>query len=403
MSQSKDETEADTGASSLGGGSTSSTLRAHNERLILTLLRSSGPNPKAEIARMTGLSSQTASVIMRNLEKQGLIERCAPVRGRIGQPSIPMQLAPNGALFFGLKIGRRSADLVLIDFLGRIMMRVHSTYHYPTPENTLRFVTDAVGRLTEKLSTHQRERIAGLGIAIPSYLWEWTKLIGVPAEKMAVWRGRDICAELAECFDFPVYCRNDATCACGAELVFGDHDRRPDFLYLFVGYFIGGGVVLNNTLVTGPTGNAGALGPLPLPTRGKATQQLVEVASLCSLEELILENGGDPSELWESSSAWHVGEKILQKWLNQTARGLAHAIAASCSVIDFELVLVDGWLPKQIRRKLVDLTTRRLPEFNLAGLTRPEIREGSIGPDARSLGAASLPLSHRYLISQGAF
>ena len=64
------------------------------------MLRSTGPKPKAEVARLLGLSPQTASVIMRNLEERGFIERCAPVRGKVGQPSIPMRLARNGALFF---------------------------------------------------------------------------------------------------------------------------------------------------------------------------------------------------------------------------------------------------------------------------------------------------------------
>ena len=74
-------------------GSNQSVMRDHNERLILTVLRSAGPKPKAEVARLLGLSPQTASVIMRNLEERGFIERCAPVRGKVGQPSIHMRLA----------------------------------------------------------------------------------------------------------------------------------------------------------------------------------------------------------------------------------------------------------------------------------------------------------------------
>ena len=55
-----------------GRGSNQSGLRAHNERLVLTLLRSLGPTAKAEIARISGLSAQTVSVITRDLEKDGL-------------------------------------------------------------------------------------------------------------------------------------------------------------------------------------------------------------------------------------------------------------------------------------------------------------------------------------------
>ena len=69
---------------------------------------------------ITGLSAQTVSVIMRALEQEGLLLRGEPVRGRIGQPSVPMSLDADGAFFVGLKVGRRSADLTLIDFMGRV-------------------------------------------------------------------------------------------------------------------------------------------------------------------------------------------------------------------------------------------------------------------------------------------
>lgn len=384
-------------------GSNQSVVRDHNERLILTLLRGAGPKPKAEAARLLGLSPQTASVIMRSLEKRQLIERCAPVRGKVGQPSIPMKLAKNGALFFGLKIGRRSADLVVCDFLGQIIAQVRSTYKYPTPEGAVRFATKGVEHLTEQLPTKQRQRIAGLGIAFPSYLWEWSDIIDAPTESMSNWQEREISQEIGTCLDVPVYCQNDASCACGAELVFGTRDRPASFLHFFVGYFVGGGIVLDNRLVAGPTGNAGALGSMPIPVQGNKTRQLVEVASLASLENMVQKRGGDFSAIWERPSAWSLDRKTTQEWLKQAAEGLAHAIVSACSVFDFELVVVDGWLPREIRRELVDLIEQSIATFNLTGLVRPTVREGSVGPDARSIGAATLPLSARFLISQGTF
>jgi len=381
-------------------GSNQSGLRAYNERLILTLLRSHGPTPKAEVARITGLSAQSASVIMRSLEKDGLIERCEPVRGKVGQPSIPMRLAPDGALFFGLKVGRRSTDLLLIDFLGRIKSRVRLTHQFPDPDRTLDFVREGVRQLSGELGDRQQGRIAGLGIAIPSYIWEWSNIVGVPAERIAVWRERDIRTEIDQLFDFPVHLQNDASCACGAELVFGGTDYPSDYLYFYVGYFIGGGLILNNALFVGPTGNAGALGTLPVPTGGDRIQQLVVPASLCDLEDRILDAGGDANALWEQATSWDVDPEILDPWLQQAAGGLAYAIVAACSVIDFQLVVIDGWLPERVRRDLVELTAQKLPELDLAGVLRPELREGAVGPDARALGAASLLLSSRFIVSQ---
>ncbi len=82
-------------------GTNQSGMRAHNERLVLSLVRSHGALAKSDIARITGLSAQTVSVIMRELEQDGLLARGEPVRGRVGQPSVPMHLAADGRSFTG--------------------------------------------------------------------------------------------------------------------------------------------------------------------------------------------------------------------------------------------------------------------------------------------------------------
>ena len=92
-------------------GSNQTGMRAHNERLVLSLIRKHGPMAKAAIARITGLSAQTVSVIMRALEADGLLVKGEPVRGKVGQPSVPMGLRAEGAYFLGLKVGRRSVEL----------------------------------------------------------------------------------------------------------------------------------------------------------------------------------------------------------------------------------------------------------------------------------------------------
>ncbi|MGB0905687.1 MAG: MarR family transcriptional regulator, partial [Mangrovicoccus sp.] len=54
------------------GGDTSA-LRIYNERLILSSIRRYGPQSKAELGRLTSLSSQAASDIAKRLLADGLI------------------------------------------------------------------------------------------------------------------------------------------------------------------------------------------------------------------------------------------------------------------------------------------------------------------------------------------
>jgi len=373
-------------------------MRDQNERLVLSLVRQNGSLAKTDIARMTRLSAQTVSVIMRELEDEGLLLRLAPQRGKVGQPSIPMALNPDGAYFIGLKIGRRSAELVLIDFLGNVRAMLQNSYRYPAPREILDFVDGGVKRLRASLNSSQDKRIAGLGIAMPFELWNWADTAGAPRDIMDQWRHRDIRADIQALCGFPVYLQNDATAACGAELVFGQTGNLRDFIYFYIGAFAGGGVVLNGRLYSGPTGNAGALGSMPVPGPNGRPTQLIDIASLAMLENALNAKGIDATYLWKSPDVWEHDGPEFDTWFASAGAALAYAIVAAACVIDFEAAVIDGWMPPTARRSLVDAVRAAITTIDAEGLRIPAIREGTVGIHARALGGASLPLSERFLV-----
>ena len=377
-------------------------MRAHNERLVLGLVRQHGALAKSDIARVTGLSAQTVSVIMRSLEQDGLLLRGEPVRGRIGQPSVPMSLAPDGAYFFGLKIGRRSADLALVDFLGRVRGARRKVYRYPTPDAVVAFVSEALPALTAMLPPSHQGRVGGLGVAMPFQLWNWVQYIGAPQAEMDAWRNRDVQGELAALSGLPVFVQNDATAACGAELVFGTGERPKDFLYFYFGYFIGGGLVLNGQLFTGQHGNAAGVGPMPVPGPDGRMRRLLSVASMAVLADAMEAAGQSSDQLWERPDRWEVREEILDGWMTSAAEGLASATLCAAALLEMDAVLIDGWMPVEVRAEVVRRTEGALYRLDLSGIEPPMIREGTIGAEARALGAAAIPLSQRYLIDQNA-
>lgn len=390
------------GISRLPLGTNQSGMRAHNERLVLSLVRKHGSLAKTDIARLTRLSAQTVSVIMRALEKDGLLKREEPVRGKVGQPSVPMSLDPEGAFFLGLKIGRRSAELVLIDFVGTVRRMLHSSYPYPAPQPTIAFARDGIAALRATLTPEQDRRIAGLGVAMPFELWNWADTAGGPKPAMDGWRDLDIRVELQSDLSFPVSLQNDATSACGAELVFGRSGDLRDFVYFYIGAFAGGGVVLDGKLHRGQSGNAGALGSMPVPGQDGRPVQLIDVASIAILERMLVGRGIDAAHLWTSPQDWGDIGPSLEYWIDQAASALAYAVIAAASIIDFQAAVIDGWMPAGVRTRLVAAVRIALDEIDVEGLTVPEVREGTVGIHARALGGASLPLSERFLLGAAA-
>ena len=385
---------------SAGGGSNQVRVRAYNERLVLSLVRQNPGCSKADIARLTGLSAQTVSVIMRSLESDELLMRGEPIRGRVGQPSVPMFINAEAVFSFGVKIGRRSADLVLMDFAGTIREQRHRTYRYPHPDHLLPFICDGIAAMEAEMDETTRARIAGIGIAAPFELWNWAEEVGAPEGAMDIWRKVDLQVEVQSRMAHPVYLRNDATSACGAELVFGAGQRYPDFVYFYIGSFIGGGIVVNSSLFVGRTGTAGAIGPLPVRDKHGQTRQLLDIASIFVLENLLRERGLDPQPLWYAAEEWIDFGEPLEIWIQDTAAALAQAVIAAASIIDFAAAIIDGGFPAWVRHRLVKATIEAMNRLDLQGVVIPDIVEGEVGDQARAIGGASLPIFDRYLIDQ---
>lgn len=378
-------------------GTNQTGVRLYNERLVLSLIRRHGELPKADLARMTGLSPQTVSIITNALEADGLLSRGAPQRGKVGQPLVPYSLRPEGAFSLGLKLGRRSADLYLINFTGEIIELLHETYPYPTPDGIRRFTRLGIERLMSKLPHRLQKRVTGLGIAAPFEIWTWHEEIGAPREAIDAWRDIDIRKLVAEFSPWPVYFANDITAACAAELMFGSGADFPDYLYVYVGSFVGGGLVLDGHLFPGRSQNAGALGSMPSYSGraegGEPLPQLVNYASIYVLERKLVAAGLPSEFLWKSPDDWgDAAGPMLAEWVGEAAESLAQAIIAAVAVIDVQNVLVDGAFPISVRQELIDATRAVIERSNLRGLTPFRLIPGTIGAAARAMGGAALPL-----------
>lgn len=382
-------------------GVNQSGVRDHNERLLLTLLQRHGPTAGSDLARLANLSPQTVSIILREMEAEGLLARGAPVKGKVGKPSIPMSLAEGGVLSFGCKIGRRSAVLLLADFRGTVRHQLQMTYKYPLPEPIFAFLKQGMADIIGRCSAAERERICGIGVGTPFELWKWSELVGAPADQFSSWRDIDIAAEVGKFTALPVSVVNDATAGCQAEHIYGRGKEFRDYAYFFIGAFIGGGIVLNHSVYQGHQGNAGALGSLRSFGPQGESQQLIDTASIHLLEARLAENGEDPAGLWAQPQDWERYGKFVEPWIGRTAQELARASLSVCAVIDFEAILIDGAFPTAVKHELVERTRRYLVNQDMRGLVAPRVEAAAVGFNARAIGAATTPLFERYFMNSG--
>jgi predicted NBD/HSP70 family sugar kinase len=375
-------------------GSNQSGMSQYNERVLLQAIRLHGSMPKAGLARLTRLSTQTVALIIDRLLDEGLVLKCAPQRGKVGQPSVPIRLNPDGAWFIGIKIGRRSVDLLLIDFCGRVRERRSVAYRYPDPDLLFGQIGAQLESLRGSLGPRRAARLSGIGIAAPLGLGGWQALLGGAAPQAGRWEQVDIRAQVQALSEVPVVFAKDTMAACVAELVAGHGRSVHSFLYIFVGTFIGGALVLNSSVHAGLKGNAGALGSLPLAlARGGAVPgQLLSAASLFTLERLYAAAGLDDSAAYDARALRSPWLAHTQTWLDGAARAIALALCNANCLLDLDQAVLDSSGHPALLERLLEHTAGALARYSWEGVRRPALLGGVIGADARAVGAALLPL-----------
>lgn len=380
-------------------------MRQFNERVVLQAIRQHGALPKADLARLTGLTAQTIGLITARMEEDNLLLRQDPVRGRIGQPSVPIALNPDGAFSIGIKIGRRSADWLLVDFTGVVRQRISLPYAHPDAMSLLPMLRTNMDVLRKGLGG-LANRLVGVGVAAPFFLGGWHSLLGLPDKASNHWNDIDLAASVQAMTDLPVSFAKDTSAACVAELVVGRGRDLKSFLYLFVDTFIGGGMVIDSHLHPGRNGNAGAVASLPLgvASAGSAKPgQLIDQASLWELEQRFKALGLDPTAAYDERALQAPFAQATQAWLQRAAMGLAHCVVSGTAFLDLDAVVVDGSMSRQLLQNLIAATRLALAQYSLEGLWGPSLVEGSIGSDARALGGALLPLHANFAPDRDVF
>ncbi|WP_035852037.1 ROK family transcriptional regulator [Deefgea rivuli] len=375
-------------------GSSQGGLRQYNERVVLQTIRLNGPLSGAEIARLTRLTAQSISSITKRLLDDELLAKETPQRGKVGQPSVPLALNPDGAFAIGVKVGRRSLDVLLVDFTGTVRERWDLDYHFAQPEQVLAHIAECLVKIRAALPESHWERIQGIGIAAPLNMGGWQQLLGLESEAAARWDGFALDDEVAALSGLPVQSIKDTSAACVAELVAGRGRDIRNFVYVFVDTFIGGGLVLESHLHIGQHGNAGALGSLPLgmASKGQNGTQLLNVASLYKLENRFINAGLDGRATCDERAMQAEYRPHTEAWLQEAAPAIALGLLNTACLLDLEGVILDGCFCRELQAALIQAIVSAMHDFNWEGVTPPQLLAGAIGSDARALGGALLPL-----------
>ena len=379
-----------------GRGVQHASLRAANRRAVLTTIAFNPGISNADVSRRTGLAPQTASAIVAELEDDGLINRGDVLRGRRGQPATPLFLKLDAAYSIGVDVGWQHLDIVLVDLAAVPIARYRRDFAYADGKTIVPELLSALEEILGKLDARQRDRLIGIGIASATNIARNIDLLDAPAEQTEIWKTLDMSAEVEKATGVPTMWFNDGNAACWAELVMTPAPRPANFAYLYVGTFLSAGIVAEHNLWEGATGNSANLGSMLVckPDGGRDFGHLI--ASIHALELRLGKAGIALPRTNPLDWAWDEWEVHVDPWLRECGEALAQIILNSAAVIEFDLAVIDGVMPKPLVERLLAETQRALSALPVLTFDRPRLIAGHLGHDAMPLGASFMPIFRKY-------
>lgn len=385
-------------------------LRNHNLSVVIdTLLRTTEPLSRAELAKRTGLTKATMSLLVSMLVDDGVVREGEPsVQSSYGRPSTPLLIAGGRYCGIGLQVNTDGYGVIVLDLDGTVISERWVDADMSAPDADEVFAElDTLAMEQEALLAERGYTVAGAGLALP----------GLVTGDMRLLVARNLGWEQLDLTRFDVMRRLDVTAGNEANMAAlaqipgyamrrdGDGIVGPSesFIYLSTDVGIGGAVVRNGHVEIGDHGFGGELGHTSVELRGPVCRcgrrgcletyagrrAMVESAGIASGSAAARRESVD-----ELIDRWCAGDVRAAAVVNRAIEAMVSSIASAINVCDIETVVLGGvWsqFGSEIAVQMQSALQRQV-------LGYPEVRAKVLMADVTSrpalVGAAAMGLRH---------
>ena len=242
-------------------------LRNHNLSVVIsTLLRAAEPMSRAELAKQTGLTKATMSLLVSMLVDNGVVREGTPsVQSSYGRPSTPLLIVGGRYCGIGLQVNTDGYGTIVLDLDGTVVAeRWVDADMSDVDADDIFSELNALSLEQERLLADRGYTVTGTGLALP----------GLVTDDMRLLMARNLGWEQLDLKRFDVVRRLDATAGNEANMAAlaqipgyamhreddGIVEPNASFIYLSTDVGIGGAVVRGGHVEIGDHGFGGELG-----------------------------------------------------------------------------------------------------------------------------------------------
>lgn len=367
-------------------------VRQHNLSALLRMIHQAGTLSRSQLTASSGLNRSTISDLVTELQELGLVFETEASAAGVGRPSLQVS-ASDQVVAFSVNTDVDAVTVGVVTLAGEVIAKRREPTNQPTAEKAAAIAAKVIASLRAELKPGTR--IVGIGVAVPGQVRVADGVIRLAPH--LGWVEVPFGPMLSQLTGLPVFCDNDASLGCVAEIIYGNAKGFSDVVFLFAGSGgIGGGVVINGLQLRGTAGYAGELGHVRIASSKEKDYSGLEG----TLESLVRRN--DFLETFKLFAA--TDEELLleisrsnnakaQKLIENQTDSLAAALGTFVNIFNPQVIILGGFITglfaKEQQRLLAGLKYNSLAAAN----ERVLIRESGLGSNMLMIGAAELPFN----------
>jgi len=349
-----------------------------------------GPISRASIAKLTGLSKQTISEIVRDLEDDGWVRETGRTSGHVGRTAVTYELVVDAAFIVAVDLGGTKVRVAVTDLAGQIVIEDAAPTDQRGGEHLIAQISNmALAAASLAKVPYEKLRLAVVGV--PGAPDNRTGRV-LLAPNIRDFDTMDVLEAFRQALGFDVVLENDVNLAALGESWQGQGQGIDNLAYVALGTGIGSGLILGGNLVRGAANAAGEMGFLPIGAdpfdpeslRVGAYERAVATHGIIARYEAATGEKVDVPAIFARAAS---GDKAADAALDDTARQVACGIAAICALANPQLVILGGSIG--LRPEILERTRRFLP---LCFPYPVDVVSGELGARAALVGATAVGL-----------
>ncbi|MCX5434980.1 MULTISPECIES: ROK family transcriptional regulator [unclassified Streptomyces] len=388
---------------------TVSDLRRANRAVILQQLYFDGPTSRQALGPLTGLSSGSVSNVVGELAADGLVEEAGSLDSDGGRPRILLRVSPRSGNLIGIDVGETRVRVEVFDVTLTELARadIPLTGDGYDVAVIVEHIRSGIERVLAEAGV-PADDLLGIGIGVPGVVERVPESGAVVHCQTIGWDAVPLEALLRASSQLPsavpYFIDNGAKTLGQAEMWFGaGRGARSAAIVLF-------GTGVGACLFADGKGRALEWGHLTVQAGGRtcrcgAPGCLEAYAGAESVLERWREAGGQPPRHVDEETQLTAllaaacptdgsdPDPVAYEVMAKTAEYLGAGLSDLINLFQPERILIGGWAGLQFGSRFLDDVRKHTTKYALSyPAGKATIALGKLGPDAVTVGAATLPL-----------